>query len=88
MISILRSLFTADHVLHQRSVKTLMKYHYRDLADLAQRLTLYVPSEESFPPECVVEDTVPMKLPLYILCKGCVTVWKQKPGGGVNGHDS
>ena len=68
LIHMLRSIFPTEHVLHQRSVRTLLKYHYRDWADLAQRLTVCVPSEEGFPPECIIEDSAPMKLPIYILC--------------------
>lgn len=77
-------MFGPTHVLHQRSVKTLMKHHFKDLADLASKLSLHIPQEETDSlthVETVVADTTPMTLPLYILCQGCVTVWKMKPGG-------
>jgi len=48
-----------------------MKHHFKDLADLASKLTLHIPQEETESithVETVVADTTPMTLPLYILC--------------------
>jgi hypothetical protein len=86
LIAVLRSLFADSHVLHQRSVKTIMKHHFKDLAELASKLTILNPNEDRYifpkaPVETILSDITPMTLPLYILCQGCVTVWKLKPGG-------
>jgi hypothetical protein len=63
-----------------------MKHHFKDLAELASKLTILNPNEDRYifpkaPVETILTDITPMTLPLYILCQGCVTVWKLKPGG-------
>lgn len=63
-----------------------MKHHFKDLADLASKLTMLSPNEDRSiiqkgHVDTILSEITPMTLPLYILCQGCVTVWKLKPGG-------
>jgi hypothetical protein len=50
-----------------------MKHHFKDLAELASKLTILNPNEDRYifpkaPVETILTDITPMTLPLYILC--------------------
>jgi len=86
LVETLKSVFPEFHPLNMRSTRTLLKYHFRDLADLANRLQMVSMDEEmrkqgggKGPSEILVKEVGVLKMPLYMVLQGEVSVYKPAP---------
>lgn len=86
IVETLKSVFPEFHPLNMRSTRTLLKYHFRDLAELANRLQLVSMDEEmrkqgggKGPSEILVKEVGVLTMPLYMVLQGEVSVYKPAP---------
>ncbi len=86
LVETLKSVFPEFHPLNMRSTRTLLKYHFRDLAELANRLELISMDEEMRKQggrkghsEILIKEVGALTMPLYMVLQGEVSVYKPAP---------
>lgn len=86
VIATLQKTLPERHTLNQRSIRSFLKYHFKDFAELASSLKLVKADDHKEysrgPSEIVLENINPKSLPLYILLQGQVTIWRHEAQEG------
>ena len=77
LVENLKSVFPEFHPINMRSTRTLLKYHFRDFTELANRLQLVNMDLERVkegiskgPSEILIKEETAMSFPFYIVLQG------------------